>query len=274
MPIGNPEDISPRVLQNLRAADIVAAEDTRSAALFLKQHNIQKELISYYDHNEQERAPQILELLQKGKTVALISEAGMPLISDPGYHLVHAAQEHHIPIDVIPGATALITALTASGLPTDRFAFEGFLPSKSAQRKKTLTALRDDRRTLIFYEAPHRILDTLKDMAVIFPDRQCFIARELTKKYQEFLHGTAAELLKQLKTPKGEFVLIIEGNKAKTSEIPPQAKKLIAKLKKVNLPDSEIAGITAETFDISINTLKDMLYYNGYEAGEKKPYPQ
>ncbi|GBR77651.1 rRNA small subunit methyltransferase I [Candidatus Termititenax dinenymphae] len=260
MPIGNPEDISPRVLRTLQNTDLIAAEDTRSAALFLQAHNLGKELLSFYDHNEKERVPQILELLRQGKTIAVISEAGMPLISDPGYHLVNAAQKENIAIDVIPGPTALITALAASGLPTDRFAFEGFLPAKTAARQKTLRELSSETRTLIFYEAPHRIQETLQDIAEIFPERQCFAGRELTKKYQEYLHGTAQEILAQLKTPKGEFVIVLSGSKKTTAaEIPNEIQELAKQLLAANLSVSKTAGIISTVFDWPKNQLKKLL---------------
>ncbi|MDR1453488.1 MAG: 16S rRNA (cytidine(1402)-2'-O)-methyltransferase [Candidatus Margulisbacteria bacterium] len=259
--IGNPDDISPRVLQKLREADLIAAEDTRSAARLLQKHGLGKKIISFYDHNEQEKTPQILEKLQAGQTVALLSEAGMPLISDPGYHLVAAAREASLDIDVIPGPTALITALAASGLPTDRFAFEGFLPSKPAARQKTLAALQNETRTLIFYEAPHRISAALQDIAAIFPQRQCFVARELTKKYQEFWRGAAAEILAKLQTPRGEFVIVLAGRSAADcTEIPPEAKKLLAALQKAGLPDSQRVDITAKVFQLARNHLKKIIY--------------
>jgi 16S rRNA (cytidine1402-2'-O)-methyltransferase len=261
LPIGNPDDISPRVLQKLREVDLIAAEDTRSAARFLQNHGLAKKIISFYDHNELERTPQIMEYLQAGQTVALLSEAGMPLISDPGYHLVAAARAAGLDIDVIPGPTALITALATSGLPTDRFAFEGFLPSKPAARQKALAALQDDARTLIFYEAPHRISAALQDISAIFPERQCFVARELTKKYQEFLRGSAAEILAKLKTPRGEFVIVLAGHSAADSaEIPPEVKRLLAALQKAGLPDSRCVDIAAETFQLARNRLKKIIY--------------
>jgi 16S rRNA (cytidine1402-2'-O)-methyltransferase len=261
LPIGNPEDLAPRVLQNLREADLIAAEDTRSAALFLQKNNIAKKIISFYDHNEQARTPQLLELLKQNQNIALISEAGMPLISDPGYHLVAATQENNIPVDVIPGPTALITALAASGLPTDRFAFEGFLPAQSAARQKTLTELQTDSRTLIFYEAPHRIKETLQDIAAILPERRCFAARELTKKYQEYLRGTAAEILAGLKTAKGEFVIVLAGcPKTNFAENPPEIKKLLTALQKAGLPAKQSADIAAQTFGLARNQLKKIIY--------------
>ena len=260
MPLGNPEDISPRVLKNLQRADIIAAEDTRSAALFLKTHNIKKELLSFYDHNERERVPQILELLRAGKTVAVISEAGMPLISDPGYHLVKAAREAKLPIEAIPGPTALTTALALSGLPTDRFAFEGFLPAKTTARQKNLRDLSGEKRTLIFYEAPHRIRETLQDLAEIMPERLCFAARELTKKYEESFHGTAREILAQLKTPKGEFVIAVGGAANSTDETPDIARALLAELGKAGLPAKQSAEITAKIFGLTRNQVKKIVY--------------
>lgn len=256
MPIGNQEDISPRVLQALANADLIAAEDTRSAALFLKQHSISKKLISFYDHNETARAPQILEILQSGQTVALISEAGMPLISDPGYHLVKAARDTGVEIDVIPGPTAFVTALAASGLPTDSFIFCGFF------KDKILDELKNDRRTLIFYEAPHRIVNTLEFIAELLPRRQCFVGRELTKKYQEHLSGTAREILQKLKTVKGEFVIVLSGNNEEISEIPPEALRLIEELKNAELSPTQIIGIIAKTFDLPKNKLKKFFYTN------------
>lgn len=258
--IGNPEDISPRVIKTLQAADVIAAEDTRSAGLLLSKFNIHKNFISFYDHNETARVPQIIELLKAGQTVALISEAGMPLISDPGFHLVKAAYAQNIALDVLPGPTALITALAASGLPADNFTFQGFLPAVQTQRQKTLNELKDFKSTLIFYEAPHRILDTLKDLADIFPERQCFVGRELTKKYQEYLRGTAQEILTKLKTPRGEFVVIVEGKKENFSELPPEIIKLAKELKKAGLAPAKISQILAETFSLAKNKLKELLF--------------
>jgi 16S rRNA (cytidine1402-2'-O)-methyltransferase len=202
-----------------------------------------------------------LARLQAGQTVALISEAGMPLISDPGYHLVTAARDAGLTVEVIPGPTALITALAASGLPTNRFAFEGFLPAKPSARQNTLRELQKESRTLIFYEAPHRISETLRDIAEIFPERRCFVARELTKKYQEFWRGAAAEILAKLKNPQGEFVLVLAGcAPADSAEMPPEIKNLLAALQKAGLPDSQRADIAAETFRLSRNRLKKIIY--------------
>ena len=258
--LGNPDDVSPRVWENLRAADLIAAEDTRAAAGLLQKHGIAKPIISFYDHNEQARAPQLIKLLKQGQTIALISEAGMPLISDPGYHLVSAAQEQNIPVEVIPGPTALTAALALSGLPTDRFAFEGFLPAKPAERQKTLRELRGETRTLIFYEAPHRIIETLQDIAAVFPDRLCFTAREMTKKYQEYLRGTAREILPKLKTPKGEFTIVLAGGRPDTAENLTGAQKLLAELQAAGLTGKQSAEITARTFQLTRNQVKKIVY--------------
>ncbi|MDR2430699.1 MAG: 16S rRNA (cytidine(1402)-2'-O)-methyltransferase [Candidatus Margulisbacteria bacterium] len=259
LPIGNPGDLSPRVLKTLAAADIIAAEDTRTAGIFLRRHQLSKKIISLYEHNEAARVPQILELLRAGKNIAVISEAGMPLISDPGYQLVKAAREANVAIDVAPGPTALITALAASGLPTDSFIFQGFLPAPEGQRREMLESLRAERRTLIFYEAPHRILDTLQDAALILPERLCFLGRELTKKYQEHLRGTAREILSRLKTPRGEFVLIISGATG-GEELPPAVWRLAAELKQLKLPTAQAAQIIAEVFALPKNRVKKILY--------------
>ncbi|GBR77307.1 putative uroporphyrin-III C/tetrapyrrole methyltransferase [Candidatus Termititenax persephonae] len=262
MPLGNPGDITPRVLDNLRCAEVIAAEDTRSAALFLQTHGLKKKLLSFYDHNERERVPQILELLRAGKTVAVMSEAGMPLISDPGYHLVKAAQEANVPVTVVPGPTALTAALALSGLPTDRFIFEGFLPAKAAARQEALRDLRGAARTLIFYEAPHRIQETLRDMAAILPGRLCFVARELTKKYQEYFRGTAQAIAAQLEKPKGEFVIVLAGRPGAAPEDAEvsRAQELCAALKKARLSDKQSAEIVAKVFQLSRNQAKKIIY--------------
>jgi len=258
--LGNPDDISPRVIKTLQSADLIAAEDTRSAGLLLSKFNIRKELISFYDHNEPERVPQIIALLKSGKTIALISEAGMPLISDPGYHLIKAVYAQNIPLDAVPGPTALITALAVSGLPTDSFNFQGFLPAKAGPRQKTLAELKNIKPTLIFYEAPHRILETLLDIAEIFPERICFVGRELTKKYQEYLRGTAKEILAKLKTPRGEFVIVLEGNKESSPELSMEIIRLAGELKKAGLAPARISQILAEVFSLPKNKLKELLF--------------
>ncbi|NLO89812.1 MAG: 16S rRNA (cytidine(1402)-2'-O)-methyltransferase [Clostridia bacterium] len=213
-PIGNMEDITLRALRILKEVDLIAAEDTRTAKKLLNHYDISTPVTSYHEHNEKTKAPKIIELLEEGSDVALISEAGTPGISDPGYELIRAAVDRGIKVTVVPGPSALISGLVLSGLPMDRFAFEGFLPRKRNQRREILKALKDEPRTLIFYEAPHRLEETLEDMKEIFGGRRAVLARELTKMYEEVLRGTLGELLERLKKTgaRGEYVLVLEGS--------------------------------------------------------------
>ncbi len=197
-PIGNLEDITFRAVRVLKESDWIACEDTRHTRILLNHYGIGKPLVSYHDHNESERAPELIARLLAGSSGSLISDAGMPLVADPGYRLVHAAVAEGISVQPIPGPSAIVTALAASGLPTDSFRFGGFLPPKSGQRAHALEALRDDRSTLIFFEAPHRILETLADIESILGARPVVVARELTKTHEEFLRGTARQILEIL----------------------------------------------------------------------------
>jgi 16S rRNA (cytidine1402-2'-O)-methyltransferase len=211
-PIGNLEDITFRAVRTLKDCDLIACEDTRHTLKLLNHYGIEKPLISYHDHNESERSAELIDRLRHGSSVALISDAGMPLVADPGYRLVTAAVAEGISVQPIPGPSALVTALAASGLPTDSFRFAGFLPPKSGQRSNVLEALKSDQATLIFFEAPHRILDTLVDVDRIMGARPVVIARELTKTHEEFLRGTARQVLEILKAReavKGEITLLI-----------------------------------------------------------------
>ena len=211
-PIGNLEDITLRALRVLREADIIACEDTRQSGKLLAHFNIEKPTVSYHEHNEAERTEELLARLEAGAQVALVSDAGTPLVSDPGYRLVTAAISAGIPVVPIPGASAVLGALAAAGLPTDAFRFCGFLPVKTTQRRKTLEQLRGETGTLIFYEAPHRILDALADITAVYGDRPVVVARELTKLYEEFLRGTADQVHAQLAarpSVKGEITLLI-----------------------------------------------------------------
>ena len=211
-PIGNLEDISPRALRILREADLIACEDTRQTRKLLDRYQISKPLISYHEHNEKERAAELLRDLASGKTIALLSDAGTPLIADPGYRLVEAARTEGIAVSPIPGPSALVAALSASGLPTDSFYFCGFLPAKRNARQQLLTDLRAIPATIVAYETPHRLLEALDDIAEVLGGRPIVLARELTKIHEEFLRGTAAEVRVTLaKRPsiKGEMVLMI-----------------------------------------------------------------
>jgi 16S rRNA (cytidine1402-2'-O)-methyltransferase len=211
-PIGNLEDITLRALRVLREADLIACEDTRQTGKLLAHFDIAKSTVSYHEHNEAERTQDLLRRLEAGANVALVSDAGTPLISDPGYRLVTAAIAAGIPVVPIPGASAALSALAAAGLPTDAFRFCGFLPVKTTQRRKILEQLRGESCTLIFYEAPHRILDALDDITAVYGDRPVVVARELTKLYEEFLRGTAGQVHAQLAarpSVKGEITLLI-----------------------------------------------------------------
>jgi 16S rRNA (cytidine1402-2'-O)-methyltransferase len=213
-PIGNLEDMTFRAVRILQSVAVIAAEDTRHTGKLLQHFQIQTPQISYHDHNRQQRLPQLLERLEAGEAIALVTDAGMPGISDPGYELVNAAIEAGVLVVPIPGSSAGITALCAAGLPTDRFVFEGFLPLKGQERKQQLDAISSEFRTLIFYEAPHRVRQTLQDLAgVLGNERQVVVARELTKLHEEFWRGTLAEAIAhyQQREPQGEFTLVVAG---------------------------------------------------------------
>ena len=214
-PIGNLEDITFRAIKILQSVDLIAAEDTRHTAKLLQYYQINTPTISYHQHNHQGRVKDLLGKLTDGLNIALVTDAGTPAISDPGYHLVKACIESSIPIIPIPGAIAAINALIASGLPTERFCFEGFLPQKKKLRDNLLQSLQTEKRTLIFYEAPHRLDKTLRDFAHFFGgNRQITLARELTKLHEDFWRGTIAEAIAfyQNNQPKGEYTLILAGN--------------------------------------------------------------
>ena len=212
-PIGNLSDISFRALEILKSVEIIAAEDTRRTGILLAHFNIRNKLTSYHDFNKERVAPQMIDILKEGKSVAVVSDAGTPGISDPAYLLVKLAIEAHIDIQSIPGPTAFVSALIISGLPTDRFTFEGFLPPKQGKRSKRLEELGEETKTLIFYESPYRLVKTLKDIQQSFPERRMSVSRELTKKFEETVRGTTGQVLEyfQNKKVKGEFVIVIEG---------------------------------------------------------------
>ncbi|MEH1883441.1 16S rRNA (cytidine(1402)-2'-O)-methyltransferase [Nostoc sp.] len=213
-PIGNLEDITFRAVRILQTVDIIAAEDTRHTGKLLQHFQVKTPQVSYHEHNRTSRIPELLEHLVNNKAIALVSDAGMPGISDPGYELVKACIEAGISVVPIPGASAAITALSASGLPTNRFVFEGFLPAKTQQRQEHLESLQTESRTLIFYESPHRLRDTLQDLAEVWgSDRQIVLGRELTKLYEEFWRGTIAEAIAHYsqREPQGEYTLVVAG---------------------------------------------------------------
>ena len=215
-PIGNLKDITLRGLETLKLVDLIAAEDTRHTKKLLSHYDIHKPLTSYFEHNQVKKAGYIIEQLKMGKAVALVSDAGTPGISDPGFVIIRKAIEEGIKVEVIPGACALIAGLVLSGLPTDKFIFEGFLPPKSAGRRKRLEELAAEKRTIILYESPHRISKTLKDIAEIMPGAELVCVREATKMFEEVVRGNPACLLERFtKTaPKGEFVLVLAPQKS------------------------------------------------------------
>lgn len=212
-PIGNLEDITLRALRVLKEVDLIACEDTRQTLRLLSHYGIKTRLVSYHEHNEMTKAAELVVDLEGGAKIALVTDAGMPGISDPGFRLIALAIRHHVPVIPIPGACAFLAALVASGLPTDSFRFSGFLPSKSGQRRKLLESVKDSPRTQVFYEAPHRLLETLADVVeVLGNDRHVVVAREVTKIHEEFLRGRVEEILKKLKARgdvKGEITLLI-----------------------------------------------------------------
>lgn len=210
-PIGNLGDITFRAIEVLKQVDVIACEDTRHTKILLSHYGIQKTLISYFEHNKEKKARYILRLLDDGKNVALVSDAGTPGISDPGYRVIRDAIDNEVNVISIPGANAALAALAVSGMPTDRFAFEGFLPNKTTARKKKLSEFAKKKSTIICYESPHRLLASLEDMGEVLGDAELVVAREITKKFEEIKRGNASDLLAYFKQKKvrGEFVVII-----------------------------------------------------------------
>ncbi|MEQ1945863.1 MAG: 16S rRNA (cytidine(1402)-2'-O)-methyltransferase [Bryobacteraceae bacterium] len=238
-PIGNLEDITLRALRILKECDAIACEDTRQTRKLLDHYGIAKPAISYHEHNERERAAELAGKMAGGESIALVTDAGTPLVSDPGYRLVQAAIEHGVTVVPIPGPSAAIGALSASGLATDSFRFCGFLPPKSSQRRKVLEDSKHESGTLIFYETPHRILEALEDIRAVMPGRPVVVARELTKMHEEFLRGTAAEIHARLAARpavKGEITLLIGKGDAPEADtgVPVEAAVLV--LEKQGLP--------------------------------------
>jgi len=244
-PVGNLEDITLRALRILREADLIACEDTRYTARLLTRYGISTPRESYHQFNEASRAPRLIQLLHEGKNVALVSDSGTPLVSDPGYEIVSICRKEGIQVIPVPGPSAAIAALTGSGLPADSFFFVGFLPSRGSARKRRLQALATVPATLVIFEAPHRLLSSLEDMASIFGARRACIARELTKVHEEFLNGTLPELLADLRArPKiqGEITLVIEpGEKEPVSSCRPESLRqhLEEVMQRTGLPRNE-----------------------------------
>ncbi|MDR7568564.1 MAG: 16S rRNA (cytidine(1402)-2'-O)-methyltransferase [Armatimonadota bacterium] len=212
-PIGNLEDITLRALRVLREVDLIAAEDTRHTAKLLQHYGIQKSLLSYHEHNERRRTQELLTHLRAGRSVALVSDAGTPGISDPGYKLIRACVEEEIPVVPVPGPSAVLAALATSGLATDRFLFAGFVPRRSSERRRFFEELREERGTLILFESPERILESLRDLQAVMGDRRVAVCRELTKLHEEVFRGHVRDALAHLEAhpPRGEITLVVEG---------------------------------------------------------------
>ena len=212
-PIGNLEDITLRALRVLKETDFVICEDTRHTGLLLHHYQIDARFLSYHEHNKLQRTPELLEMLRQGKSLALASDAGTPGISDPGFYLIRAAIEKGHTVHPVPGASALLSALVVSGLPSDHFVFEGFLPKRDGRKLKRLNALVGQERTIVFFESPHRVLKTLGQFLEVFGDRRMVLARELTKKFEEAIRGRISEVIAELerRALKGEMVLIVAG---------------------------------------------------------------
>lgn len=261
-PIGNLEDLSRRAERVLATVDYVAAEDTRHSRVLLQHYGIRTPLLSLHEHNEAQRVDSVLELLVRGESVALVSDAGTPLISDPGYRLVREARRRGLQVVPVPGPSSLVAALSVAGLPTDRFAFEGFLPAKPAQRRRRLEELVAEPRTLVFFEASHRIVASVEDMAAIFGTaREAAIARELTKAFETVLQGSLGELLERLNSDpdqtRGEFVVMVAGapeavddDEAKLAEADRILKVLLEEL-----PLKQAAKLAAKLTGVTRNVL-------------------
>ena len=259
-PIGNMGDMTERAQQVLASVDVIAVEDTRRSGQLLRNFDISTPMIAVHEHNERQICESLLRRIHEGESIALISDAGTPLLSDPGYYLVTQSHVQNIPVIPIPGVSALITALSVAGLPTDHFVFEGFLPSKSAARQQRLEKLKEDSRTLVFYEAPHRIVEMLKDLQQVFgSQRQVVLARELTKTF-ETVHGDKLEQLipwveADENQRKGEFVVLVHGAEPRDStKIDPEAERILLILLE-ELPVKQAAALAAKVTGLKKNTL-------------------
>lgn len=264
-PIGNLGDITIRTLEVLKSVDLIAAEDTRVSQKLLNHFEIKAPLTSYYEHNKREKGSYLIEKLQEGQNIAVITDAGMPGISDPGEDLVRLCIRDGIPVEALPGPCAFATALVASGLPTGRFAFEGFLTVNKKNRLEHLESLKQDTRTLIFYEAPHKLMTTLKDMLSVFGNRNIVLARELTKRFEEYRRTTLEDALIYYEEtpPKGEFVLLLAGadpeeiRELALSELP-SAEELLRKYAKEGLRAKELTRQVAEELHLPKREVYDL----------------
>ncbi len=263
-PIGNLGDMTARAIETLKTVDLIAAEDTRNTMKLLNYFDINVPLTSYYEHNKAQKGGVLVEKLKAGQNIALVSDAGMPAISDPGEDLVKNCIDEGIEIVPLPGATAFATALVASGMPTGRFSFEGFLTTNKRNRKIHLEEVKNDTRTLIFYEAPHKLLYTLSDMLEVLGDREIVLARELTKKFEEFLRTTISKAIEHYSNtpPKGEFVLIIKGKDKeeleKESRPHETPEELLKKYAKEGMRGKELTNFVAESLGLPKREIYDI----------------
>lgn len=267
-PIGNLSDMVPRAVETLQTVALIAAEDTRHSSRLLSHFDIKTPCVAYHDHSDEQRTEQLIARMHAGDSIALISDAGTPLVSDPGYRLVRSARQAGIQVVPIPGACAMIAALSAAGLPSDRFAFEGFLPAKQVARCTQLQNLAADPRTLIFYEAPHRILETLQDMAQVFgPEREVVMARELTKTFETIKGDKVADLAAWVAADtnqqRGEIVLLVHGAPKPENEAMTPAQMHTMKVLLEELPVKQAASIGAKLTGLKKNFLYDWALQQG-----------
>lgn len=265
-PIGNLDDITLRALDVLASVAVIAAEDTRRTRVLLIRHGLDKAMVSLQEHNEAQKAPGLIERMLKGDSVALVSDAGTPLLSDPGFRLVQLAADAGVEIVTIPGPSSITAAMSISGLATDRFTFEGFLPARQAARRKRLSSLRNEERTLVFFESSHRITESLSDLAMeLDEDRRIAVCREMTKAFETVLRGSIAEVIQQIKKDpnqrKGEFVLVVSGCEARGDEKLVTALGLAQALQEF-LPASQAARVAARIHEVPRRDLYSALEQN------------
>lgn len=272
-PIGNRDDLSPRARQALDEADLIAAEDTRRTGRLLSHFGIKTRQIALHEHNEDVQTESLIAKLENGSTIALVSDAGTPLVSDPGFRLLASAHDHGIRVSPIPGASAVLSALSVAGLPTDRFCFEGFLPAKKAARCERIKALQGESRTLVFFESVHRIANTIEDMRTILGGtRRAFVGRELSKLHEQCVRATLAEIKEDLIDgtipAKGEFVIVVEGSeKGQSDGLKIDMNQLLKELSAV-LPDGQAAAIASKLTGERKNDLYRLLLELGKEKNE------
>ncbi len=260
-PIGNLEDLSFRAQRILSEVDLIAAEDTRHTKILLDHYNIITPLTSYHKFNIRAKTREIIKKIKQSKSVALVSDAGMPGISDPGYELIKEAIEEEIEVVPVPGPSAVTTALAVSGLPTDKFCFGGYIPAKKGERGRFLDKIGKQVHTVVLFEVPHRLLESLEDMKSVLGDRRIAIGRELTKKFEEVVHGSVAEVIRyfEKKEPKGEFVIVIEGKEKEEKDIK-EAIELAKEMVEAGVSKKDASKIVSKFFDISKNKIYDELF--------------